>query len=97
MLIKIDQLEYMSLEAGKAYNDSLMPFCTGSALPDRDVPVQWMMYDIWAEMRDLDQDLAAAVEEPVFLFMRAQTSKERLAINNLHRYLVYRQGDVGQA
>ena len=92
-----DQLEYMSLEGGRAYNESLMPFCTGKVQPNRSIPVQWMMHDIWKEMRDLDNDLADDVVEPVFLFMRAQTAKERLSITDLHQYLKYRQGDVGQA
>ncbi|PVI03625.1 Aristolochene synthase in complex with 12,13 Difluorofarnesyl diphosphate [Periconia macrospinosa] len=92
-----DQLEYMSLEEGKAYNESLMGFCTGESIPDRNVPVQWMMYDIWEEMRNIDRQLANEVLEPVFVFMRSQTAKERLSVDNLHDYLQYRQNDVGQA
>jgi hypothetical protein len=56
-----------------------------------------MMYEIWEEMRGLDRRLADEVVEPVFVFMRAQTAKERLFIDNLHDYIVYRQADVGQA
>ncbi|KAF2492611.1 Aristolochene synthase in complex with 12,13 Difluorofarnesyl diphosphate [Lophium mytilinum] len=92
-----DQLEYMSLQDGKDYNESLMPFCTGNVQPNQDDPVQWMMYEIWEEMRALDRQLAEDVVQPVFLFMRAQTSKERLSITRLHQYFQYRQGDVGQA
>ena len=87
----------MSLEDGEAYNNSLMPFCRGEQQPDRNVPVQWMMYDLWEDMRRCDKALADEVLEPVFLFMRAQTSKERLSVHGLGRYLQYRQGDVGQA
>jgi aristolochene synthase len=94
---KIDQLEYMSLEAGRSYNESLMPFCTGNTQSDRSIPVQWMMYELWEEMRTFDRQLANEVVEPVFVFMRAQTSKERLLINDLHHYFQYRQDDVGQA
>jgi aristolochene synthase len=87
----------MSLEEGKAYNQSIMGFCTGKQPPDTNVPVQWMMYDIWEEMRALDLQLANDIVEPVFVFMRAQTAKERLSISNVHDYLRYRQDDVGQA
>lgn len=86
----------MSLDEGKRYNESLMPFCTGKT-PNRAVPEEWMMYDLWEEMRSLDQQLANEVVEPVFLFMRAQTAKERLSMHGLHQYLRYRQADVGQA
>lgn len=87
----------MSLKDGAAYNKSLMPLCRGDVLPDRAVPVQWMMYDLWEAMRKCDKELADEVLEPVFMFMRAQTSSERLSIQGLGRYLEYRQGDVGQA
>ena len=87
----------MSLQDGKAYNESLMPFCRGDQLPDRSVPAQWMMYDLWEDMRKCDKTLADEVLEPVFKFMRAQTSRERLTIQGLGRYLQYRQADVGQA
>ena len=87
----------MSLVDGAAYNNSLMPFCRGDVLPDRAVPVQWMMYDLWEDMRRCDKELADQILEPVFLFMRAQTSSERLSVRGLGSYLHYRQGDVGQA
>lgn len=93
----VDQLEDMSLADGAAYNDSLMPLCRGDILPDRAVPVQWMMYDLWEDMRRCDKELADEILEPVFLFMRAQTSSERLSVRGLGSYLHYRQGDVGQA
>ena len=74
-----------------------MGFCTGDALPDRFDPVQWIMFDLWESMRTCDRKLADGVLEPVFTFMRAQTSKTRLSIKSLDEYLDYRQGDVGQA
>lgn len=55
------------------------------------------MYELWEEMRHIDRQLSDEVLEPVFIFMRAQTAKERLSIENLHDYLQYRQDDVGQA
>lgn len=87
----------MSLADGKAYNESLMPLCRGDVKPDRSVPVQWMMYDLWVDMRKCDKELADEVLEPVFNFMRAQTASERLTISAFGKYLEYRQADVGQA
>ena len=92
-----DELEHMSFQDGENYNATLMPLCAGDALPDRSIPVQWIMYDLWESMRACDRDLANGVLEPVFTFMKAQTSKTRLSIKGLDEYLDYRQGDVGQA
>ena len=86
----------MSLADGKAYNDSLKPLCRGDVLPDRAVPVQWIMYDVWEDMRKCDKQLADEVLEPVFLFMRAQTASERLSFQGLGAYLQYRRHDIGQ-
>lgn len=87
----------MSLQDGEKYNEILMRLCSGDALPDRSVPVQWIMFDLWESMRACDREMADGVLEPVFTFMRAQTSKARLSIKGLEEYLDYRQGDVGQA
>ncbi|KAI9653416.1 MAG: hypothetical protein M1821_007081 [Bathelium mastoideum] len=92
-----DELEDMSLTDGAAYNAKLMTMCRGEDLPDRSRPVEWIMYDLWESMRAKDSTLVKELEEPVFLFMRAQTSKDRLQVNELGQYLTYRQGDVGQA
>lgn len=48
-------------------------------------------------MRACDKDLADEVLEPTFTFMRAQTDKARLKINELGQYLEYREKDVGKA
>ena len=59
-----DQLEYMSLKDGEAYNESLKPFCRGDKLPNRTIPVEWMMYDLWEEMRGYDRELAVRDRAP---------------------------------
>ncbi|KAL8829596.1 MAG: hypothetical protein Q9191_001923 [Dirinaria sp. TL-2023a] len=92
-----DQLECMSLEEGKAYNDRLKPLCRGESLPSRSDPVGWIMYDLWESMRATEPELAHGIIEPLFAFMDAQTSKARLQINDITQYLEYRQADVGQA
>ncbi len=87
----------MSFEDGKAYNEKLMPLMRGDKLPDRSVPVEWMMYDLWANMRAHDEELAIEILEPTFVFMRAQTEPVRKGMDGLGPYLEYRERDVGRA
>ncbi|ORY66216.1 aristolochene synthase [Pseudomassariella vexata] len=92
-------LEDLSLEDGASYNERLICISRGDvdALPDRNVPVEWITYDLWEDMRACDRELADGVLEPTFTFMRAQTDKCRLGIKELGQYLEYREKDVGQA
>jgi aristolochene synthase len=87
----------MSLEDGKAYNEKLMPITRGEALPDRNIPVEWITYDLWESMRAHDRAMADDIQEPVFTFMRAQTDSKRLEKMGLGTYLEYREADVGKA
>jgi aristolochene synthase len=48
-------------------------------------------------MRGLDKELADRVLEPTFVFMKAQTDRERLSIKELGQYFGYREKDVGKA
>ncbi|KAI8152894.1 Aristolochene synthase [Colletotrichum sp. SAR 10_70] len=59
----------------------------GDTQPDRNVPVEWITYDLWNDMRSCDEALAEEILEPVFTFMRAQTDKSRLSIQELGEYL----------
>ncbi|KAK0610327.1 Aristolochene synthase [Lasiodiplodia hormozganensis] len=92
-----DILEDMNFAQGKAYNDHLMPIMRGDVAPDPSVPCEWMMHEIWDEMRKADRQLADEILEPTFTFMRAQTDKERMRITSLGQYLEYRERDVGRA
>ncbi|KAI9168056.1 Aristolochene synthase [Paramyrothecium foliicola] len=92
-----DILEELSFEDGSAYNEKLIPIARGEVLPDRNIPVEWITYDLWESMRACDKELADEVLEPTFLFMRAQTDKVRLEITELGHYLEYREKDVGKA
>jgi aristolochene synthase len=56
-----------------------------------------MFHAIWDEMRQIDFMLARSILEPVFVFMRAQTDKSRMKVDQLGSYLVYRERDVGSA
>ena len=87
----------MSFETGKAYNEKLMPIARGDVLPDRNIPVEYITYDLWENMRAFDRKLTDEILEPVFTFMRAQTDPSRKANFGLGAYLQYREGDVGKA
>ncbi|KAF1829175.1 Aristolochene synthase in complex with 12,13 Difluorofarnesyl diphosphate [Decorospora gaudefroyi] len=91
-----DLLEHMSLAEGEAYNNKLMPIARGDVLPDRHVPVEYIMYDLWESMRACDREMANQVLEPVFTFMRAQTDPTRLRPMDLKEYFEYRERDVGK-
>ena len=85
----------MSLEDGRQYNEKMMSLMKGNLLPDRTVAVEWMSYDIWAEMRALDPRLAGEVLGPMADFMEAQTEKKRLKKMGMEEYLEWRGRDVG--
>lgn len=86
----------MSFEEGAAYNKRLMPLARGAAIPDRSVPVEYIMYDLWQEMRSIDDTLANEILEPTFEFMRAQTDRVRGKPMGLGEYFQYRERDVGR-
>ena len=92
-----DVLEDMSFTEGEAYNERLIPISRGHMLPDRSVPAEYIIYDLWESMRAHDKALADEVLEPTFTFMRAQTDRSRLTIGALGEYLTYREKDVGKA
>lgn len=92
----VDQLEFMSLEEGSTYNENLIDIARGTKRVNYDVPVEWITYDLWNDMRACDAELADEMKEPVFTFMRAQVDTKRLKVKTLGKYLEYREKDVGQ-
>ena len=92
-----DVLEDMSFSDGSAYNERLVPISRGHVLPDRSIPSESILYDLWESMRAHDKALADEILEPTFSFMRAQTDRSRLSIGALGEYLTYRERDVGKA
>ncbi|KAK3177971.1 hypothetical protein OEA41_000103 [Lepraria neglecta] len=92
-----DVLDHLSFEDGSIYNNKLMPIMRGDTMPDRSVPVEWMMFDLWESMRAHDKVMANEVLEPVFVFMRAQTDRTRAESMSLGTYFEYREKDVGKA
>ncbi|KAI1205726.1 Aristolochene synthase [Annulohypoxylon truncatum] len=94
-----DILEDMSFADGEKLNNRLIELSKGPeyATPDRSVPAEFVIYDLWESMRAHDLELANQVLEPTFVFMRSQTDKIRLSITELGEYLRYREKDVGKA
>lgn len=92
-----DVLDLLSFDEGSAYNEKLIPISRGDVLPDRSVPVEYIIYDLWESMRVHDKPMADAILEPVFVFMRAQTDKTRIKPMGLGEYFEYREKDVGKA
>jgi aristolochene synthase len=87
----------MSFDEGSAYNEKLIPISRGDVLPDRSIPVEYIIYDLWESMRAHDKAMADDILEPVFVFMRAQTDKSRATPMGLGPYFDYREKDVGKA
>ncbi|KAI0197503.1 Aristolochene synthase in complex with 12,13-Difluorofarnesyl diphosphate [Astrocystis sublimbata] len=92
-----DVLEELSFEEGRAYNGLLMALVRGERTADRSVAVQRIFHDLWTEMRASDAELAEAIVEPLFIFMRAQTDDRRAQPMSFMQYLEYRDKDIGQA
>ncbi|KAI0182247.1 Aristolochene synthase from penicillium Roqueforti [Xylaria flabelliformis] len=91
-----DILETMSLADGTAYNAKLVPVCRGEVLPNRNDAVEWILYDLFEEMRAKDKVLADECLEPTFEFLRSQTEDTRKHVSQLAPYLDYRYRDIGQ-
>ncbi|EAW10787.1 uncharacterized protein ACLA_052600 [Aspergillus clavatus NRRL 1] len=95
--VQVDVLEEMSLSDGEAYNARLMPIMRGDVRPNRTKPVEYILYDLWEDMRRKNRTQADEMLEATFCLMRAQTNKVRLSITQLDEYLKYRAQDVGIA
>ncbi|MCJ1461971.1 hypothetical protein MMC07_000571 [Pseudocyphellaria aurata] len=91
-----DVLEEMSLAEGAAYNEKLISILCGEVLPDRSVPAEYMLYDLWESMRAVDKPLADNMIGPTTVFMRFQTDRSRLEFKELGPYLDYRKVDIGK-
>ncbi|KAH8655284.1 Aristolochene synthase in complex with 12,13 Difluorofarnesyl diphosphate [Xylariales sp. PMI_506] len=92
-----DLLEDMSFADGHAYHTKLEPIARGDTLPDRNIPVEWMIYDLWEDLRRCDKELADDILEPAFEFLRAATDPVRSRLSTLGAYLEYRKRDSGHA
>ncbi|KAF2740904.1 terpenoid synthase [Polyplosphaeria fusca] len=64
---------------------------------DSSTPAEYILHDLWEEMRHQDHVLADNILEPTFTFMRAQTDRARIGMQGLGKHLSYREKDVGKA
>ncbi|KAI1274952.1 Aristolochene synthase [Xylaria sp. FL0933] len=90
-----DEIDFMPIEEGKEYNERLILIAQGMKRPNPAIPAEWMMWDLWEDMRNHDEELAKTVQAPCFLFMRAQVDKIRLNQSDLSLYFEFRQDDIG--
>jgi aristolochene synthase len=93
---KIDQLEKMSFTQMLSYRDRVMEIASGTAKPDRNICLEWMLHDTIVSMRDMDAALTKDVAQGFCQLLQAQTSQERASIKTLGSYLEFREIDVGR-
>ncbi|KAI1487270.1 Aristolochene synthase in complex with 12,13-Difluorofarnesyl diphosphate [Biscogniauxia mediterranea] len=90
-----DQIDLVSLKDAQEYIERLILIIRGVQKPDRSIPAEWIMWDIWEEMRAVDAELAHTLEEPTFILLRAQVDKTRLDTGDLATYFQFRVKDIG--
>lgn len=63
------------------------------------MPVEFIMHDLWEEMRSHDRQLADDLLEPTFVLLRAQPdpSLKKNISSGLGPYLRFREKHVGKA
>ncbi|KAI0490081.1 Aristolochene synthase [Xylaria cf. heliscus] len=91
-----DLLEDMSFDEGLKYNENLISISRGYIWPNRAIPEEWILYDIWESMRAHDKELTEDLIESVVIYLRATTDKIRLDIEGIGPYLKFRERDVGK-
>lgn len=84
----------MSLKEGSALIDRIIGIVQGTIEPNKDVPAEWMMKEVWDNLASIDKVLTDQMKEPAFVFWRSQVAKERLAPKTLKTYLRYREDDI---
>lgn len=73
-----------------------MKIAYGKANPDRNICLEWMLYDTVMSMQNIDGVLANDVVEGFCQLLQAQTSQERTSIKTLGSYFQFRELDVGR-
>ena len=91
-----DLLDRMSVEEGVAHNARVVECARGVVLPDKNNPAQWIMYDLFEDMRTVDRRLADELLTPTIDFLEAQADGGRLKPMTLQEYFVYRDADLGK-
>ncbi|KAI1923673.1 hypothetical protein LOZ12_000132 [Ophidiomyces ophidiicola] len=91
-----DVLDSMSVEEGLEYTSRIMECASGKRLPDRNVPAEWIAYDLFEEMRAADKQLADELLDDTLEILTIQADPKRLARMNLHEYFAFREVDMGK-
>lgn len=89
-----DELEHMSLKEGSALIERIIGIVKGTIEPNKSVPAEWMMKEVWDNLASIDTVLTDEMKEPAFVFWRSQVATERLAPKTLKTYLRYREDDI---
>ncbi|KAI0101558.1 putative aristolochene synthase [Nemania sp. FL0031] len=85
----------MSFDEGRVFNEKVILFCRGDTIPDRNIPIEWITWDLWESLRACDRKLADGILEAYIGWLEAQTDPRRLQRLDLKEYLEYREIDVG--
>jgi aristolochene synthase len=91
-----DLLDRMSVEDGVAHNMKVIECARGNLLPDRNIPAQFIMFDLFKNMREVDKQLADELLKPTIDFLVAQADGNRMKPMNLKEYFAYRDADLGK-
>lgn len=78
------------------YRERVMKIALGTANPDRDICLEWMLHDTLQDMRNIDEILANGAAEGFCQLLQAQTSQNRLSVQTLGSYLNFREIDAGK-
>ncbi|KAI0379574.1 terpenoid synthase [Hypomontagnella monticulosa] len=91
-----DLLDRMSVVEGVEHNSKVIECARGKLMPDRNIPAQWIMYDLFEDMRAIDKHLADELLEPTIDFLIAQADGNRMKPMSLKEYFEYRDADLGK-
>jgi aristolochene synthase len=91
-----DLLDRMSVDEGVAHQEKVIECARGNLLPDYEAPAQWIMYDLFQNMRAVDEQLADELLQPTIDFLLAQADGNRMKPMNLEEYFEYRDADLGK-
>jgi aristolochene synthase len=91
-----DLLDRMSVEDRVVHNMKVIEYARSNLLPDRNIPAQFIMFDLFESMREVDKQLADKLLEPTIDFLVAQADGNRMKPMNLKEYFDYRDADLGK-
>lgn len=84
----------MSLKEGATLIERIIGIVKGTITPNKEVPAEYMMKEVWDNLASIDTVLTDQMKEPAIVFWRSQVAAERLAPKTLRTYLRYREDDI---